>query len=114
MLRKRNRFIACLLSLVVPGLGQIYKSETNKGALILAAAIIIANLNIIILPLISVANPVIPPGISDQRALWAYWIPRIVHDISALWSVVFWIWVVFDAFMVEKQGKEKNITEILY
>jgi|Deesub1362A_J573_1020465.scaffolds.fasta_scaffold44673_2 TM2 domain-containing membrane protein YozV len=58
----KNRVVAGVLSIIVPGLGQMYKGEGNKGAAILAAAIIIGNLNIIILPLISIANPEIPPA----------------------------------------------------
>ena len=98
---KKNPIIAGILSIVVPGLGQIYKGEKNKGALILAAAIIIGNLNIIILPLISMANPVIPPD--GSRAVWAYWIPRIVHDVLSFWSIAFWIWAAGDAFIYPKK-----------
>lgn len=94
---KKNRIIACLLSFLVPGLGQMYKGEGNKGALILAAAITFGNLNIIILPLISMANPVVPPLAEDIRGLWAYWIPRIFHDVFSVWCITFWIWAVADA-----------------
>lgn len=92
-----NPFIAGLLSLLVPGLGQIYAGEGNIGAAIIVAAIIVANLNIIVLPLISMANPVIPKGTSDPRKVWSYWIPRVVHDIASFWSIVFWIWAIVDA-----------------
>ena len=43
-----NPFISGILSLLVPGLGQIYAGEGNKGAAIIVAAIVIANLNIIL------------------------------------------------------------------
>lgn len=99
---RNNRIIAGLLSLFVPGLGQIYKGESNRGALILAAAIIIGNLNIIILPLISIANPIVPPSVTETRALWAYWIPRLFHDLFSLWSIIFWIWSIKDAFTIQK------------
>ena len=102
---KRNPIIAGILSLLVPGLGQIYAGESNKGAAIIAAAIVIGNLNIIILPLISMANLVIPKGDPDLSALWAYWIPRIGHDMLSLWSIIFWGWVVLDAIsMTRKNG----------
>jgi TM2 domain-containing membrane protein YozV len=104
---KRNRYIAGFLSLIIPGLGQIYRGKSKKGAMILAAAIIIANLNILILPLISLANPVIPPDCGDARAVWAYWIPRIGHDIFALWSIVFWLWAVVDAFLIPTKKNKK-------
>ncbi len=102
---KKKPIVAGILSLIVPGLGQIYKGEGNKGAAILAAAIVMGNLNIIILPLISMANPVIPSGTSDPRALWAYWIPRVFHDILSFWSIVFWLWAVVDAVIVPGKNK---------
>jgi len=78
-------------------LGQIYAGEGNTGAAIIVAAIIVANLNIIVLPLISMANPVTPKGASDPRKVWSYWRPRVVHDIASFWSIVFWVWAIVDA-----------------
>jgi len=95
-----NPIIAGILSLLVPGLGQIYAGEANRGAVILVAAIVIANLNVIILPLISMANPVSSMETSQSRKLWSYWIPRIVHDVASLWSIVFWVWAIMDAIFV--------------
>jgi hypothetical protein len=95
-----------MLSLLVPGLGQIYGGESNKGAAIIAAAIIIGNLNIIILPLISMANPVIPIVTPDARAVWAYWISRIVHDVLSFWSIAFWIWAIWDAVSITRRINE--------
>jgi len=100
---KRSPFIAGFLSLLIPGLGQIYRGQGNRGAIILFAAIVIANLNIIILPLISMANSVTPPSINDPKALWAYWIPRVVHDVASLWSIIFWFWAVIDAYTIKKK-----------
>jgi TM2 domain-containing membrane protein YozV len=103
---KRKPFIAGILSLIVPGLGQIYGGESNKGAAIIAAAIVIGNLNIIILPLISMANPVIPPtGTSDAIAIWAYWIPRVGHDVMSFWSIAFWLWAIIDAISVTRKKR---------
>ena len=102
---KRSPIIAGFLSLIIPGLGQIYRGEGNKGALIIFAAIVIANLNIIILPIISMANPVVPPVVTDARALWAYWIPRTVHDVSSLWSIAIWLWAVIDAIVFPGKNK---------
>jgi len=102
---KRRPFIAGMLSLLVSGLGQIFGGESHKGAAILAAAIVIGSLNIIVLPLISMANPVTPvAGIWETRAIWAYWIPRIGHDVISLWSVAFWLWAIFDAVSVARRG----------
>jgi len=101
---KRIPFIAGILSLFVPGLGQIYGGESHKGAVILAAAILIGNLNIIILPLISMANPMIQPKeIADARIIWAYWIPRIGHEVISVWSVAFWLWAIFDAVSITRK-----------
>ncbi len=93
---KRNSFIAGALSLLVPGLGQIYCGEGNRGAAILAAAIIIGNLNIIFLPIFVSANP-------DPEILWAYWIPRAGHDVMSFWSIVFWVWAVVDSSQLAKK-----------
>jgi TM2 domain-containing membrane protein YozV len=87
---RRNPTIASLLSLFVPGLGQIYAHHGKKGAMILAAAIVIGNINLILLMSILSSHP--DPGVS-----WAAWIPRIGHDVLSLWSIVFWIWAVVDA-----------------
>ena len=87
----KKPIVSILLSLFVPGLGQIYAGKGNKGAAILAASIIIASLNIIFLPIFEIANP-------DPDIFWAYWIPRIGHDFIALWSVVFWIWIIVDSY----------------
>ena len=92
-----NPIIAGILSLLVPGLGQIYAGDGAKGAAIIVAAIVIANLNIIVLPLISMANPVISKEASNPRKVWSYWIPRIVHDVASIWSIVFWVWAIVDA-----------------
>ena len=94
---RSNPVIAGLLSLLIPGLGQMYCGAGNKGAIILAAAIIIGNLNIIFLPAFVAAAP--DPGI-----VWAYWIPRIGHDVMSLWSVVFWLWGVFDAYRTARNS----------
>ncbi len=90
--KKRSPVIAGILSLIIPGLGQIYRGDSKRGAKILFAAIVIANLNIIVLPLISMANPT-----NAADTLWAYSIPRIVHFVSAFWSIAFWIWAIVDA-----------------
>ena len=88
---KTKSILALFLSLSVPGLGHILLGKGNKGAAILTAAIIIASLNILFIPVFVAVNP--GPGMK-----WAYWIPRIGHDIIAVWSIVFWLWVGFDAY----------------
>ena len=88
---KRYPLVAGLRSLLIPGLGQIYAGQGNKGAAILAAAIIIGNLNLVFLPAFVAANP-------DPAIVWAYWIPRAGHDVMSLWSIVFWVWAMVDAY----------------
>jgi TM2 domain-containing membrane protein YozV len=88
---KRNPLIAGLLSLLVPGLGQIYGGRGDRGAAILVGAIIIGNLNLLFLLVFVIADP-------DPSATWAYWLPRLGHDVMSIWSIVFWIWAVVDAY----------------
>ena len=91
-----NPLLAGLLSLLVPGLGQVYAGESSKGAAILVAAIVVGSLNLIFVLVFITANP--SPG-----AIWAYWIPRVGHDVISFWSVIFWIWVVVDAYLRAKR-----------
>jgi hypothetical protein len=100
---RNNTWLAGFLSLVVPGLGQVYAGDSFRGGMIIAASIVIGNLNIIILPLIAIANPVIPADAADQTSFWTYWIPRIMHDILSFWSIVFWGWVVYDAVAITRK-----------
>jgi TM2 domain-containing membrane protein YozV len=95
---KRRPLVAGLLSLVVPGLGQIYGGKGGRGGAILAGAIIIGNLNLIFLVVLAAADP-------DPGVVWAYWIPRIGHDVMSVWSVVFWIWAVIDAYSLSKKSQ---------
>ncbi len=92
----RNPLLAGLLSLLVPGLGQIYGGRGVRGAAILVSAVIIGNLNILFVLAFAIADP-------DPSAAWAYWIPRIGHDVMAIWSIVFWIWAVVDAYRQVRQ-----------
>ena len=93
---KGNPFVAAFLSLLVPGLGQIYGGKGGRGAAILAGAIVIGNLNLVFLLLFASAAP-------DPGSVWAYWIPRIGHDLLSAWSIVFWIWAVVDAYLGMKE-----------
>ena len=105
---RQNSWIAGLLSLIAPGLGQIYAGEGTRGAVVLVGAIVVANLNVVILPLIAMANPTVlsvPPG---ARSIWAYWIPRVVHDVASFWSIVFWIWAIVDAVVVTRRKRQAH------
>ncbi|MGD8554855.1 MAG: hypothetical protein PVJ07_05525 [Anaerolineales bacterium] len=97
----RNPLIASLLSLIVPGLGQMYAGEKDRGAAILVAAIVIGNLNILLLPILFQANP-------GTESVWAYWIPRIGHDILSIWSIAFWVWAIIDAHICSRGLGQKR------
>ena len=88
---KRRAALAGVLSLLVPGLGQMLSGRSDRGATILAAAIVIGSLNVLFVLGFSIASP-------DPGAAWAYWIPRVSHDVLSVWSVVFWLWAVVDAY----------------
>ena len=92
---KKNSAIAVLLSLFVPGLGQIYCGQATRGAAILVATILIYNLNSIFLPVFVGVNP-------DPAVFWKHWLPRILHDISAFYAIIFWIWEIVDAYKISK------------
>ena len=94
---ERHPFVAAVLSLLVPGLGQMYCGRSTRGAAVLAAAIVIGSLSIMFLPVFAAADP-------DPEVIWAYWIPRAGHDVMSLWSVVFWVWAVADAYLLAKRG----------
>jgi TM2 domain-containing membrane protein YozV len=83
---------------VVPGLGQMYAGESRKGAAVLVAAIVVASLNLGFVLAFAAAGP-------DTSTNWGYWIPRIGHDVVALWSVVFWAWAVVDAYRTARRRR---------
>ena len=97
---KQNPFLAGLLSLLVPGLGQMYCGKGNKGAAILAAAIVVGNLNLVFLLVFIAADP-------NPESGWAYWLPRIGHDVMSVWSIMFWIWAVADAVLMAKKNRTR-------
>jgi hypothetical protein len=97
---RRNPHVAALLSLLIPGMGHIYGGRGDKGAAVLASAIVLGNLNLLFFLLFITANP-------DPNSSWAYWIPRIGHDIVAIWSIAFWLWAVVDAWHLASRGDRR-------
>ena len=87
----RKPILASILSLLVPGLGQICSGKGERGAIILIAAILVGSLNAIWLSLYGLTSP-------GTDAFWASALPRILHDVFAAWSVVFYLWQTIDAF----------------
>ena len=92
----RNRILVGFLSLLVPGLGQMVSGRRERGAAILVAAIVIASLQALFLAAYR-------PAGGPEAAFWSATLPRIVHDVAALWAVAFWIWAVFDAMRLSRR-----------
>jgi len=95
---KKNPCLAGVLSLLFPGLGQIYVGNRALGAAFMLAFIIIGNLNAIWLSIYS--------GAQTDLSFFSHIFPRLLHDIFACYGIVFWIWQVFDAYRSAKQKKE--------
>lgn len=93
---KKYPALAGLLSFLTPGVGQMYAGEASRGALILAATIIFYNLNSIFLPVFVEATP-------DPTVFWKHWLPRLLHDVGALYAIIFWAWAIIDAIKLVKK-----------
>jgi TM2 domain-containing membrane protein YozV len=96
----RSPFLASFLSLLVPGLGQIYAGNGERGAAILIAAIVVGNLNVIWLSLYATTS-------SGPHTFWGYALPRILHDLFAAWGLVFLVWQVVDAYRQTRPPGDK-------
>jgi hypothetical protein len=62
-----------------------------RGAVILIAVMVVGNLNAIWLTLYPTANHL-------PDFFWTSMLPRILHDVFAVYGVIFWIWQVVDAY----------------
>ena len=93
---KRNAVVAGLLSLLVPGLGQMVAGKSERGAAILLAVIVAGNLFDIWLSVFAGSRAV--PGDVIGHTL-----PRILHDVLAFYGIVFWIWQVVDAYRLARK-----------
>ena len=94
---KRNASVASILSLLVPGLGQIYVGKSERGAAILIAVIIVGSLNAIWLTAFAVSSTV-------PANFFSHTLPRLLHDIFAFYGIIFWIWQVVDAYLLAKKA----------
>ena len=84
--------IAGILSLIVPGLGQMYVGKGDRGAAILVAGIIIGTLALIWQTLY----------VAYATDLMTY--PYPLYRISlAAYAAIFWIWQIADAYTIAKQ-----------
>ncbi len=93
----RSPIVASVISLLVPGLGQIISGKDDRGAAILVSTIVVGNLNAIFLSLNGMAS-------RRTEAFWARKLPRILHDLFAAYGIIFWVWQVLDAYRVANQG----------
>lgn len=90
--RKPNPVVAGILSLIVPGLGQMYVGKGDRGATILVAGIIIGTLALIWQTLYA----------AYASNLMTY--PYPLYRISlAVYAVLFWIWQIVDAYRIAGQ-----------
>ena len=78
---KQNPWLAGVLSLVFPGLGQIYAGKRALGAAFMLAFIIIGNLNAIWLSIYA--------GAQTDLSFFSHTFPRLLHDIFAFYGIVF-------------------------
>jgi histidine triad (HIT) family protein len=86
----KQSVISLLLSLLIPGLGHIYAGKGNKGTAIFSASILISSLNILFILFFKTST-------LDLGSL-SWKIIRTGHLIIAIWSFVFWIWVLIDSY----------------
>lgn len=93
----QNPFIAGILSLFIPGMGQIYVRKSERGAAILLGVVIAGNLNALWLSAYALSGT-IPATFFGQT------LPRLVHDLMALYGVIFWAWQVVDAYLLAKKA----------
>ncbi len=94
---KRNPWLAGFLSLLFPGLGQVYAGKRAIGAAFMLAFVIIGNLNAIWLSTHAGA-PTDPTYIGNT-------LPRLLHDVFAAYSVIFWVWTAADAYRITRKDQ---------
>jgi len=76
-------------------MGQIYGGKVGRGAAFLLAFIIVGNLNAIWLSVFA--------GAQTDLSFFSYTFPRMLHDIFAIYGIIFWLWQVVDAYLVAKK-----------
>lgn len=89
MVNKKSEALALILSLIIPGLGQIYNGRIAKGLMLLVAGIVLVALSFIVLFL--------PFGFGG--VLWFLFL------LPFFLCFVVWIYAMYDAF---KEAKEYN------
>ena len=95
---KRNPWLVVLLSILFPGLGQVYVGKRALGAAFMLAFIIIGTLNAIWLSIYA--------GAKTDLSFYSDTLPRVLHDIFAFYGIVFWIWQAVDAYRLARQSQD--------
>ena len=93
----KNPWIAGLLSALFPGLGQVYAGKYALGGAFMLAFIIIGNLNAIWLSLYG--------GLSTDLSFFSHTFPRLLHDVFAIYGIIFWVWQVVNAYRTARKTK---------
>ena len=91
---KHSPLLASLLSILFPGLGQVYIGRRALGAAFMLAFIVIGNLNAMWLSIYA--------GAQTDLSFYSNTLPRLLHDIFALYGIIFWIWQAVDAYRLAK------------
>ena len=94
---KKNPIRASVLSALVPGLGQMSAGQGVRGASILIAVIVVGNLNAIWLSIFALST-----GMTDSHDFWSSILPRVLHDLFAMYGVMFFVWQIVDAYHLAK------------
>ena len=97
---KKSPWLACLLSVLFPGLGQVYIGKRALGAAFMLAFIIIGCLNAIWLSVYA--------GTPTDLSFFGHTFPRLLHDIFAVYGVIFWVWQAIDVYRLAKQRQITN------
>jgi TM2 domain-containing membrane protein YozV len=93
---KHNSVLAVVLSMLFPGLGQVYIGKRGLGTAIMLAFIIIGNLNAIWLSVFATSSTL-------SITYFGYTFPRLLHDIFAFYGIIFWIWQAVDTYLLAKK-----------
>ena len=93
---KHSPWLAGLLSILFPGLGQVYLGKRALGGAFMLAFIIIGNLNAMWLSIYA--------GAQTDLSFYSDTLPRVLHDIFAFYGIIFWVWTAVDAYRLAKQN----------
>lgn len=87
---KLSPVFAAILSFLVPGLGQFLLGKTRRGAFVITVVLIVGNLNTIWLSIYA----------NTQREFFSFILPMYIHDIMAIYGIVFWVAQAVDSYKI--------------